>query len=55
MMKLTISVKENKDGESCKVDLSPQKDTSKATKQEMLTANAIYSVINEALQKLEKR
>lgn len=53
-MKITITIKDNPDSNSCEVKIKPQKDLSKVSKTEKTTGYNIYNTICNALKDLEK-
>ena len=53
MLKITITVKDNKN-DTCKVDVTPQKDISKCTKAEKTTGAMVVNKLMEQLHNLEE-
>lgn len=53
-LKITITIKDKPDSNSCEVKIKPQKDLSKASKTEKTTGFNIYNTICNALKDLEK-
>ena len=55
MYKITIQVKENKNADTCNVELIPPKDLTKASTNEKSTGHMVVNEITRTLQQLQNK